>query len=108
MDKNVLLTEIIQHLNDSVDLNLDPKDSRVETQNLKYDLGLDSIDLAQFMSFCTDELHVDISDEEFEKAQTIGKVVDLLYSKLKWKLKSFRYKVLCFVPFFCFIVEFWK
>ncbi len=83
MEKKIILKKIVQNLNDALRLHLDYEDPDVLNKSFVYDLGLDSLDMAQLMTFCTDGLNIKISDEEFEAVHTIGELVDLLCSKAK-------------------------
>lgn len=50
--------------------------------NLLDDLGADSLDAIELVMLFEEEFGLEIEDEEFEKCQTVGKVVNLLKSKI--------------------------
>ena len=47
---------------------------------LKADLGLNSIELANLVMVCEDKLNITIDDEDINKFITVGDVVDFLES----------------------------
>ena len=58
-------------------LNVEEKNVTLEA-NFKEDLGLDSLDVVEFIMELEDEFGVEISDEEAEKLVTVGDVVNFI------------------------------
>ncbi len=62
--------------------------TQIDTNNvnpdlhLKYDLGLDSLDVAEMVYEIEEEFGITISDESAEKIQKISDTVDFIYEKL--------------------------
>ncbi|NOY09991.1 MAG: acyl carrier protein [Spirochaetes bacterium] len=52
-------------------------------QHLKYDLGLDSLDVAEMVYEIEEEFGISISDESAEKIQKISDTVDFIYDQLQ-------------------------
>lgn len=49
--------------------------------NLSNDLGCDSLDIVEICMECELEFQINISFEEFEKLETVGKIVKYIESK---------------------------
>jgi acyl carrier protein len=49
--------------------------------NLSNDLGCDSLDIVETCMECELEFQINISFEEFEKLETVGKIVEYIESK---------------------------
>ena len=54
-------------------------------QNLKYDLGLDSLDVAEMVYEIEETFGITIPDDSAEKIEKISDTVDYIYSKIKTK-----------------------
>ena len=52
-----------------------------ESLSLKDDLDADSVDLMEFILTLEDEFNIEISDEEIDKLQSVGDVVEVVKSK---------------------------
>jgi len=52
-------------------------------QHLKYDLGLDSLDVAEMVYEIEEEFGISISDESAEKIQKISDTVDFIYEQMQ-------------------------
>jgi acyl carrier protein len=53
-------------------------DEVIETANLQNDLGMDSLDAVELTMKFEQEFNINISDEEAEKIQTVGDILDYL------------------------------
>ncbi len=70
-------TEMFEKLRESVVDQLDIEPERiVEGISFTKDLGADSLDLLQLMTALEDEFGIAIPDEDFEKLDTVGDVLD--------------------------------
>lgn len=51
-------------------------------KNLKDDLELDSLDKVELLMECEVQFKINIEDEEYEKIETVGDLLDIIYRKL--------------------------
>jgi acyl carrier protein len=56
-----------------------------ETANIHDDLGIDSLDIYEFLIEMEKKFHITIMDEEGEKLRTVGNIIQLVKNK-KFKL----------------------
>ena len=57
----------------------------LETSNIHDDLGIDSLDIYEFLMEMEKKFHITIMDEEGEKLRTVGNIIQLVKNK---KFKS--------------------
>lgn len=62
------------------EFSLDPESITLES-SLKNDLGINSIELADFVLSCEDEFGISISDKDIRKFITVGDVVNYISAK---------------------------
>ena len=80
MDKKEIQDKLIDILAKHTQIdtaNLNPD------QHLKYDLGLDSLDVAEMVYEIEEEFGITISDESAEKIQKISDTVDFIYEQMQ-------------------------
>ena len=54
----------------------------LETSNLGYDLGMDSLDVMELGMEVQDEFKIEITDEELAKFKSVGSVVEIIVNKI--------------------------
>lgn len=54
------------------------KENEITMETTFEDLGADSLDIVEFIMAIEDEYDIEVSDEEAEKAQTVGEVVNYI------------------------------
>ena len=79
MEKQQIQEKLIEIL--SRHTQIDPATVNPD-QHLKYDLGLDSLDVAEMVYEIEEEFGITISDESAEKIQKISDTVDFIYEQL--------------------------
>ena len=79
MDKAAIQNQLIKIL--ASHTQTDPS-SITPDQHLKYDLGLDSLDVAEMVYEIEEEFGIVIADDSAEKIQKISDTVDYIYEKL--------------------------
>ena len=77
MDRQEILSKVIEIVNDTLDIDEDVE--LAEDTNLK-DLGADSFDLLELVTALEDEFETTMDDEAVEKITTVGQVVDAIES----------------------------
>ncbi len=80
MDKKEIQDKLIDIL--AKHTQIDPANVNPD-QHLKYDLGLDSLDVAEMVYEIEEEFGISISDESAEKIQKISDTVDFIYEQLQ-------------------------
>jgi acyl carrier protein len=75
MDRSEILEKMRETISDQ--LNIDAS-KIVEGASLTKDLGADSLDLLQLVTELEDQYGIEIPDEDLEKMQTVGDVLDEL------------------------------
>lgn len=65
-------------------IQLEPS-SITPDQNLKYDLGLDSLDVAEMVYEIEEAFGITIPDDSAEKMEKISDTVEFIYSKIQTK-----------------------
>lgn len=72
-------SEILDKVQDIIVANFDIKKDQVTPDlNLKNDLNADSIDFVEVVLELEDTFGAEVSDEDAEKLQTIGEIVDYI------------------------------
>ena len=79
MEKQEIQEKLIEIL--SRHTQIDPATVNPD-QHLKYDLGLDSLDVAEMVYEIEEEFGITISDESAEKIQKISDTVDFIYEQM--------------------------
>jgi acyl carrier protein len=63
-------------------LDVDPA-AFVEAASFREDLGVDSLDLVEFVMAMEDRFEIRVAQEELEGVKTVGDALDRIYSKLQ-------------------------
>lgn len=71
--------ELIKILNLQFDYN--PDEINMDT-NLKYDLGMDSMELMEFILICEKTFNITLEEDDITCVQTLGSVAHLIRSKV--------------------------
>lgn len=74
--------KVIEHLIEASDVDIEASDVKEES-SLRADLDLSSLQAVTLVMDLEDEFGVSIEDEEIEKLETVGDVLDLLSVKLE-------------------------
>ncbi len=80
MDKAEIQEKLIDILVKHTDV--DPS-TVTPDKHLKYDLGLDSLDVAEMVYEIEEEFGITISDESAEKISKISETVDFIHEKIR-------------------------
>lgn len=75
--------EIITKISDITLKHFDIEEIQIsETLSVKDDLGADSIKIMEFILEIEDDFGIEISDEEAEKLETVGSMIDYIQNNL--------------------------
>ncbi len=78
--------EIFQFVKNSLyDIGISNSEEITEEMSLKNDIGLDSLDSAEFIMKCENEFKITIPDNEFATLETVGDTINLIIKYLKYE-----------------------
>lgn len=66
--------------------NLDIDEEDVDLEKSISDLDIDSIDMLDFIMTIEEEYNIEFSDDELDKIEKLGDILDLIESKKWWQL----------------------
>lgn len=72
--RNLVTAQLAQHLNK-------PEHGIREDSDLVDDLGADSLDIVELTLIFEEQFHVEIPDDDVERMQTVGDIVNYLFEK---------------------------
>ena len=86
MNKDEIQSKLVEVISKHV--QIDPS-TITPDQNLRFDLGLDSLDVAEMVFEIEEMFGISISDESTEKIQKISDTIDYIYEQVNSENQEF-------------------